>query len=148
MQMAENKIFIQTANIICMDKMREKAKEMGFRVVYKPHEVMKDYNATYNVIYDGKRITNPAGIKLGIPTGEIWISDKWKKYEDYILFHEIEEIIFRSKGYGIEEAHYLSEMACIKKFGKDEKWREFIVELHISDVKTMVDEIKSGKFKP
>ena len=131
-----------------MGEMRERAERMNFQVVYKPHRIMKDYNATYNVILDGKRITNPAGIKLGIPTGEIWISEKWKKYEDYILFHEIEEIIFRAKGYGIEEAHYLSEMKCIKKFRNDPKWREFVVELHISDVETVVDEIKSGEFKP
>jgi len=28
----------------------EEINALGFRVVYKPHEVMKDYNATYNVM--------------------------------------------------------------------------------------------------
>ncbi len=50
-----------------IEDIRKEIKERGYRVVYKPHAVMKDYNATYNVIYDGKRITNPAGIKLKIP---------------------------------------------------------------------------------
>ena len=117
-------------------------KERGYAIVYKPHEVMKDYNATYNVIYEGKRITNPAGIKLKIPTNEIWISEKWRKYEKYILFHEFTEIKFRAMGLGIDEAHYLAEMECIKRFRDDALWRKFVVELHISDVENIATEIQ------
>ena len=119
-------------------------ERLGYRVVYKPHSLMKDYNATYNVIYDGKRITNPAGIKLKIPTNEIWISEKWRKYEKYVLFHELTEIKFRARGYDVEDAHYLSEMECINKFRNHPIWREFVVELHISDVENIVSEI-AGK---
>ena len=114
-------------------------EELGFKIVYKPHEIMRDYNATYNVIYKGKRITNPAGMKLRIPDNEIWISEKWRKYERYILFHELQEIKFRAKGYDVEDAHYLAEWECIKRFRNEPAWREFIVELHISDVENIVE---------
>ena len=124
--------------------MRE-IENLGYRVLYKPHEIMKDYNATYNVIYNGKRITNPAGIKLKIPTNEIWVSEKWRKYEKYILFHELTEIKFRAKGYDVEDAHYLSEWECINRFKEDPVWREMTVEIHISDVENIVAEIKKEK---
>ena len=54
-------------------------------------------------IYD--EIRPPAAEKLGIPLNEIWISEKWKKYERYILYHELQEIKYRAMGYGKEEAH-------------------------------------------
>ncbi len=126
------------------ENIMKEIERLGYRVVYKPHSIMKDYNATYNVIYDGKRITNPAGMKLGIPTNEIWISEKWRKYEKYVLFHELTEIKFRAMGYDVEDAHYLSEMECINKFRNDPIWREFVVELHISDVENIVSEIAGG----
>ncbi len=129
------------------ENIREEIERLGYRVVYKPHPVMKDYNATYNVIYGGKRITNNAGIKLKIPTNEIWVSEKWRKYEKYILFHEFTEIKFRAKGYGIEDAHYLAEMECIKRFRDDPQWREFVVELHISDVVNIASEIAGETLK-
>ena len=128
------------------DVMKE-LKALGYRVVYKPHEIMKDYNATYNVMYEGKRITNPAGERLGIPLNEIWVSEKWRKYEGYILFHELTEIKFRAKGYGVEDAHYLSENECIRRFHKDSMWREMVVEIHISDVENIVAEIKEKTLK-
>jgi len=129
------------------EDIREEIESLGYRVIYKPHEIMKDYNATYNVIYGEKRITNPAGIKLGIPANEIWVSEKWRKYEKYILFHELQEIKFRAMGYEVEDAHYLSEMECIRRFRNDPMWREFIVELHISDVENIVESMGNDKSK-
>ena len=35
---------------MCEDVRRE-LMELGYKIVYKPHKIMKDYNATYNVIY-------------------------------------------------------------------------------------------------
>ncbi len=81
------------------ETLKKELDSLGYKVIYKPHKIMKDYNATYNVIFEGKRITNPPGRKLGIPENEIWISEKWKKYENYVLFHELQEIKFRARGY-------------------------------------------------
>ncbi len=43
----------------------------------------------------------------------------------------------------MEDAHYLSELECIKRFKDDPLWREFMVELHISDVENIASDIKS-----
>ena len=64
----------------------EEIKNLGYRVVYVPHEVIKDYNACYNVIYDGKNIKPNAADVMGIPLNEIWISERWKKYEKIHTF--------------------------------------------------------------
>lgn len=121
---------------------RAEANNLGYKIRYVPHEVIKDYNACYNVIYHGKHIKPPAADKLGIPLNEIWISEKWEKYEKYILHHELAEIKFRAQGYNAEEAHILAEMECIKLWRNDPMWREFIVEMHISDIENMASEIK------
>jgi len=114
---------------------------LGYRVRYVPHEIIKEHNACYNVIYNGKHIKPPAADKLGIPLNEIWISEKWRKYEKYILYHELAEIKFRAQGYNVEEAHILAEMSCIRLWRNNPHWREFIVELHISDIEAMAEEI-------
>ena len=123
----------------------EEIKNLGYRVVYVPHEVIKDYNACYNVIYDGKNIKPNASDVMGIPLNEIWISERWRKYEKYILFHELEEIKYRAAGYPGEEAHILAEYECVKKFKDEPLWREMIVEMHISDIKNMAEEILNKK---
>ena len=92
---------------------RIEAEKLGYRIVYVPHHVIKDYNACYRVIYQGKLISPPAAEKLGIPTNEIWLSEWFKNYEKYILFHELREIKHRAKGLNGEEAH--------KKALEDEK---------------------------
>ena len=117
------------------------AIKLGYKVKFVPHEVIKDYNACYNVIYKGKHIKPPAADKLGIPLNEIWISEKWKKYVKYILYHELAEIKFRAQGYNVEEAHILAEMECIRLWRNNPQWREFIVEMHISDIENMAKEI-------
>jgi len=125
----------------------EEVKKLGYRVRYVNHEVIKDYNACYNVIYDGKVIKPRAAEILGIPINEIWISEKWKKYEKYILYHELAEIKYRAAGYNQEEAHILSELECITLWRNDPMWREFIVELHISDIENMASEVVEEKIR-
>lgn len=84
---------------------RAEAERLGYKIVYVSHEVIKDYNACYRVIYDGKLIYPPAADKLGIPLNEIWISERFREYERYILFHELQEIKHRAEGLSVEEAH-------------------------------------------
>jgi competence protein ComEA len=77
----------------------------GFRVVFVPHRIIEDYNATYNVMLDEKHIVTGAAKELKIPLNEIWISKRWKKYEKFIVFHELREILYRSEGFCRDEAH-------------------------------------------
>jgi len=84
---------------------RLQAKRLGYIVKYVPHKVIADYNATYNVEYKGQHIITRATKRLGIPLNEIWISELWKPYEEYILFHELREIHHRGKGLTPKQAH-------------------------------------------
>ena len=77
----------------------------AYEIRYVPHEVIEDYNATYNVVCGNKHITTNAAKELDIPLNEIWISELWKPYEKYILFHELREIYYRAKGISRNEAH-------------------------------------------
>ena len=76
-----------------------------YKVRYVPHETIENYNATYNVTYDSKHITTGAAKELNVPLNEIWISELWKPYEKYVLFHELREIYYRAKGVSRDEAH-------------------------------------------
>jgi len=77
----------------------------AYRIVYVPHEVIEDYNATYNVVCEDKLITTNAAKELDIPLNEIWISEKWKPYAKYIVFHELREICYRAKGFERDNVH-------------------------------------------
>jgi competence protein ComEA len=120
-----------------MDDLHGELRRRGWKLVYVPHEVIRDYNACYNVLYEGRRICPPAGERLGIPLNEIWISERWRKYEKYILYHELREIEYRAMGYDVEEAHWLAERDCVALWRADPIWREMVVEIHISDVENM-----------
>ncbi len=120
---------------------REEAKKLGYKIKYVPHDIIKDYNACYNVVYRGSVIKPSAADKLGIPLNEIWISEKWRRYEKYILYHELAEIRYRALGFSGEEAHILAEFECIKLWKSDPVWREMVVELHISDIENMVKDV-------
>ncbi len=65
---------------------KEKIGKLGCKVVYVPHEVTEDYNVCYKLKYKGKLVLPPAADKLGIPLDEIWISNKWKEFEEHILY--------------------------------------------------------------
>ena len=123
----------------------EEIAKRNYKVVYVPHEKIKDFNACYNVIWEGKHVRPPAAEKLRIPLNEIWISEKWRKYEEYVLYHELQEIKYRAIGYDKDEAHVLAAMDCISRWRNDAKWREMIVEIHISDIENMYQEIISSK---
>ncbi len=84
---------------------QEEAKELGFNVVFVPHKTIKDYNACYHVIYKGKKIRPRPALKLKIPLNEIWISEKFREYKKFILFHELQEIKYRRKGLKKSVAH-------------------------------------------
>jgi len=77
----------------------------AYKIVYVPHEVIEDYNATYNVMCEDKLITTNAAKELDIPLNDIWISEKWKPYAKYIIFHELREIYYRAKGFERDNAH-------------------------------------------
>jgi hypothetical protein len=77
----------------------------AYKIVYVPHEVIEDYNATYNVMCEDKLITTNAAKELDIPLNEIWISEKRKPYAKYIIFHELREIYYRAKGIERDDAH-------------------------------------------
>lgn len=80
-------------------------KEHAYRIRYVPHEIIEDYNATYNVLFQNKPVTTNAAKELNIPLNEIWISEMWRSYEKYIVFHELREIYYRANGFSREEAH-------------------------------------------
>jgi len=59
--------------------------EQAYTVRYVPHKVIEGYNAAYNVLFNGKRVTTNAAKGLGIPLNEIWIAEMRQPYEKYIL---------------------------------------------------------------
>ncbi len=105
--------------------LREKIEKLGWRVRYVPHEVIEDYNACYRVNYKGKIIYPPATDKLGIPLNEIWLSEKLREYEEYVLLHELREIHYRYQGYDTNEAHIRARIDEALRFCSDSKWEEY-----------------------
>ena len=79
--------------------------DYAYKIVYVPHEVIEDCNATYSVMCEDKLIRTNATKELDIPLNEIWISEKWKPYAKYIIFHELREIYYRAKGFERDNAH-------------------------------------------
>lgn len=124
---------------ISSEELRKKAADLGFHVIYVPHERIKNHNACYNVIVEGKNIFPPAAKVLEIPLNEIWISEKWKHYEKFILYHELREIEYRIQGASVENAHFLSQRDCILMWGDDPEWRKGLVDVHIQDVFTRIE---------
>lgn len=117
---------------------KEEIEELGYKVVYVPHDVIKDYNACYRVMYRGKLIYPPAADRLDIPLNEIWISEKWKEFEHYILFHELKEIEYRANGYTVEQAHELAVKVEDKKFKGDPKYERLKREINVASKKTLI----------
>ncbi len=126
------------------DVWKEVEKE-NFAVKFIPHEKIKDYIACYRVIYNGREIYPPAALHLGIPRGEIWLSDAFKEYASYILFHEIQEIKHRAEGYGVDEAHHLALKDEERKFQDDEKWKKMKREINICTYETLLSTPGIGK---
>lgn len=109
---------------------REMLERLGYRVVYVPYEIICEYNACYRVLYEGKEICPPAAEMLGIPINEIWISEKYRRYEKYILHHELEEIRHRAEGDDAESAHQKA-MKGFDAWEGEELWEELQREVNL-----------------
>lgn len=115
---------------------KSQIQKLGWRIKYVPHNVIEDYNATYNVEYGGKHLVTAAAKKLGIHPNEIWISELWKPYERYILLHEVQEIQHRAAGLSQEEAHEKA-LGDDRTYWKDDAvYRVFVRKLKAMDRET------------
>lgn len=112
------------------------AKRLGYIVKYVPHRVMADYNATYNAEYEGRHIIAGAAKKLEVPLNEIWISELWKSYEEYILFHELREIHHRRNGLNPKHAHEKAIEDTPEKWKKNPKFQRMVAEIKKMDAIT------------
>lgn len=106
----------------------ELVRRLGWRVRFVPHEVIEEYNACYRVAYRGVIIAPPAADRLGIPLNEIWLSERLRGYEDYVLFHEVREIMYRYQGYSGEEAHLCARVDEAIEFCGDPRWHRYFEE--------------------
>lgn|GEM_PF-862898 len=111
---------------------KEEIAKLGYRVKYVPHELIKEYNACYRVVYQGKLIYPPAADKLGIPLNEIWISELLRSYERYVLFHELREIKHRAEGCSVEEAHKKALEDEKRAFAGDPLWERMNHEINLA----------------
>ncbi len=100
-------------------------RRLEWRVRFVPHEIIEEYNACYRVAYRGVIITPPAADRLGIPLNEIWLSERLRDYEDYVLFHEVREIMYRYQGYSSEEAHLRARVDEAIEFCDDPHWHRY-----------------------
>jgi competence protein ComEA len=112
------------------------AKKLGYIVRYVPHKVIADYNATYNVECNGKHIITGASKRLGIPLNEIWISDLWKPYEEFILFHELREIYHRKNGLTPRKAHQKAIEDTPEHWKQNPEFQRMVTEIEKMDAKT------------
>jgi hypothetical protein len=69
----------------------------------------------YNVIYNGRRLTAPNSVQqrrrgehLEVPLNQIWVSEKLKKVIDVVLFHELQELKYKRRGYSAKKAHKMA----------------------------------------
>jgi len=117
----------------------------GYRVRYVPHEVIEDYNATYNVLFENKHITTNAAEKLKIPLNEIWISEMWKPYETYILFHELREIYYRANGMSRDEAHEKAVQDALLLWRNDRLFQKMVNDIQAMNNRTAEKKKRSDK---
>lgn len=117
---------------------RGEIEKLGYRVVYVPHKLIEDYIACYKVKYKGKLVFPLAAEKLGIPLNEIWISEKYREFEEYILYHELMEIKHRAKGYTSKHAHELAVEDTEEKYRGDPKYERLCREINVASKETMI----------
>ncbi|MGB9675944.1 MAG: hypothetical protein ACPL0C_01990 [Candidatus Bathyarchaeales archaeon] len=118
-------------------------KEHAYKIRYVPHEIIEDCNATYNVIFQNKYVTTNAAKKLNIPLNEIWISEMWRPYEKYIIFHELREIYYQANGFSRGEAHEKAIKDSFSLWAEDDLFHKMIKEIEEMDRKT-VEKKKHG----
>lgn len=112
---------------------RLQAERAGYRVKYVPHEVIADYNATYNVMHKEQHIITNAAKKLRIPLNEIWISEMWRPYEKYILHHEFQEIQYRAQGLSAAKAHIKTCEDESARWKDNALWQRMVREIQKMD---------------
>ncbi len=117
----------------------EEIRNRGYKVRYIPHAKIKEYNACYRVVYNGKEIYPPAALKLEIPTGEIWISDAFKDFTDCILLHEFREIQHRAEGHNVDEAHLLALKDEVEKCKNDKNWEKLKREINVCSCESLIE---------
>jgi competence protein ComEA len=115
---------------------RKTAERLGYRVVYVPHEIIEDYNATYNVIFDGKVVTTEASKAIGVPLNEIWISEMWRSYERFILFHELKEIEHKARGSNPKQAHHKAMQDALHIWKNDPSFEKMVRDIKEMDRRT------------
>jgi len=121
----------------------ELLSKYAYKVRYVSHEIIEEYNATYNVVFEDKHITTGAARELGIPLNEIWISEMWKPYEAYIIFHELREIYYRSSGFSRDKAHEKAIQDGFSLWHNNHLFQKMIKDIEKMDRKTA--EKKKGK---
>ena len=131
------------------DDVRRVIERLGWRVRYVPHEIIKDYHACYRVMYRGSIIYPPAADRLGIPLNEVWLSERLRGYEAYVLFHELREIHYRYEGYSVREAHLRARIDEALRYCSDPKWMRHFKEfpdytLPLSCLKELCEAIEGG----
>lgn len=115
---------------------RLKVKRLGYIVTYVSHKAIAHYNATYNVEYKGQHIITEAAKRLEIPLNEIWISELWEPYEEYILFHELREIHHRRNGLNPKHAHEKAIEDTPKRWKENPDFRRMVAEIEKMDAIT------------
>ncbi len=110
--------------------------EHVYKIRYVPHELLEDYNATYNVIFENKHVATNAAKELNIPLNEIWISEMWRPYEKYIVFHELREIYYRANGFSNDEAHKKALQDGFSLWSGDSLFHKMIKDMKEMDRKT------------
>ena len=127
-----------------MDPLRT-AERLGYRVRLIPHETIKEYIACYRVMYEGKEICPGAALRLGIPLNEIWVSDAFRDFLEYILFHELREIEHRYEGYSQDDAHLMALKDEENEFREDERWLRLKSEINVCTMEELLSTYGIGK---
>lgn len=117
---------------------REEIEALGYDLVYRPHREVADHMAFYKVEYEGKVTAPPIVDKYDISMNEIWLSEKFKPYERYVLFHELQEIKYRAKGYSVQKAHQKAKKDE-KIWEGDPKWEELRREVNLVGKELLTD---------
>lgn len=117
---------------------KKELERLDYELIYKPHEEIASYMAFYRVEYDGKEIAPPIADKFNISLNEIWMSEKLRPYEKYLLHHELQEIKYRAEGHGVREAHEKASEGE-KVWRGEEKYEELRREINLVSVKFFTD---------
>jgi len=74
-------------------------------------------------VSDGEVVHAPTADDLGIPLNEVWVSERWRKYERFLIFHELREIKYRAAGHDVAEVHERAECDELSLWRANPRWR-------------------------